>query len=139
MVELNHDTVDTIIRDCLLTDEEADGVDPENLPDWIIPVRGILLSLGLHKERVEAHRGEIRELLDQTHPSFAEGMTFLNFCQDKDGNQWTGEHRTMDALICLGIASGDAEVLGREMALALPGGMPYVRVKPVTDPILTGN
>lgn len=57
------------------------------------------------------------------------GWSFLNMCMDKDGNQWTGCHDTVDKLLMLGIAIGKMSfLLQRNMWNILPGGMPYVVV-----------
>ena len=55
------------------------------------------------------------------------GWSFLNTCYDKNGDQWTGMHLTMEQLFQLGIAAGVASyVMPRQMWAVFPGGMPYI-------------
>lgn len=79
------------------------------------------------------HEAEIESMLAELPPEFSStgggGWSFLNACMDRNGNQWTGLHRTMDRLFMLGIAAGKARwLMPRELWPALPGGMPYVSV-----------
>ncbi len=54
------------------------------------------------------------------------GWTFLNLCNDKNGNQW-GEHRNMEELVCLSIALNMGKYLMPKVLWgSLPGGMPYI-------------
>jgi hypothetical protein len=63
-------------------------------------------------------------------PDSGGGWSFLNACVTKDGVQWTDLHRTVEALVVLGIAAGKvAWMLPRKIWSALPGGMPYFVVK----------
>jgi hypothetical protein len=100
-------------------------------------VHGVMMKVGFHPERLEKHRFEITELLLQCHNDFmesseAKGMSFLNFCQDKNGELWTGVHQACDQLICLGMAIDKVVfLLPREVWSALPGGMPYLQIKNV--------
>lgn len=128
---LNTDNVNTVIRDCLLHDEEAAGVDPQNLPDWIAPAQGIVRSFGLHRERLESHREDVKSMLEQLPDQFRKevggGWSFLQMCERKDGVQWADLHRTMEALVALGNALGYVEFPApKEMWPSLPGGMPYI-------------
>jgi len=123
--------VDAIVRDVLYRDHEiVDGV-PIVPP---ISTEAVVTTFGFHPDRVAAHRAEIIELLadfpDEFYASKGGGWSFLNFCQTRDGRQWTGEHSTMEALMALGIAVGAVTVLmPREMWSALPGGMPYIAIE----------
>lgn len=94
-------------------------------------VEGVVNKFGFAPEKIEAHKEEIRALLDdmpeQFHMESGGGWSFLNLCNDRSGEQWTGMHQTMDELVALGVAAGMASfLLPREMWMALPGGMPYV-------------
>jgi hypothetical protein len=52
----------------------------------------------------------------------------LNLGLDADDNQWTDEHRTVDELCVLAIATKRGKWLApRSLWPALPGGMPYVQ------------
>jgi len=65
-------------------------------------------------------------MVDELSPKFSEGWSFLQMCEDKHGQQWTGEHRAMEELVVLGQAAGFVALLApREMWPVLPGGMPY--------------
>lgn len=97
-------------------------------PDVI--VEGILNKYGFNKAAIEAHRDEIRELLNlmpaEFHKRTGGGSSFLRLCMTKDGGQW-GEHFQVEQLIVLGVAAGLAQfVFPRQIWGLLPGGMPYV-------------
>lgn len=97
--------------------------------DGAVLVDGVVRKFGFSPEKIAAHKEEIRALLnempDEFHAGKGGGMTFLNLCMDKDGDQWA-EHHTIEELIALGQAAGMAKYLMREMMSILPGGMPYV-------------
>lgn len=93
-------------------------------------VDGIAGKYGFDSSKIALHKDEIRALLDDMpddfHAAKGGGMSFLNLCVDKSGEQWA-EHSTMDALVALGIAAGMARYpLPRELWSIFPGGMPYV-------------
>lgn len=99
-----------------------------------VVVEGVKLHVGLHPQRVAEKTGEIREMLSQLPDSFMKtgggGWSFLNACIDRDGNQWTGLHQSVDELICLGLATGNIEFLvPRTMWAMFPGAVPYFMVK----------
>jgi len=126
--------VEFIFKDCLYKQSELTihGM-PKDL-DGMIEVEGILNRFGFNKDRIEGHRKEITEMLNQLPDEFKKsgggGWTFLNACMTKDGEQWTGLHMTMDQLFCLGMAIDLVSyTLPRDMWNILPGGMPYIIVK----------
>lgn len=113
--------IDQLMQSCLAKNQD----DPD-----IVVVDGILRKYGFNKVAIQAHREEIRELLNQMPAEFHRrtggGSSFLNLCMTKDGVQW-GEHVNVEALICLGLASGMAQyAFPKEIWGLLPGGMPYV-------------
>lgn len=84
-------------------------------------------KLDEHKELITAM---LLELPIEFRASGGGGWSFLNACDDRHGNQWTGLHRTMAMLFALGQAIGMVEsLLPREVWNKLPGGMPYYIVK----------
>lgn len=122
--------VDETVRYCLYLDEEI--VDNKPPADAII-VDAITTKIAFNPVRITEKREVIREMLNEMDPSFHKqgggGMSFLNLCNDKHGELWTGFHRTMAMLVALGIAAGMASYcLPREMWSAFPGGMPYVMI-----------
>ena len=118
---LTPQAVEAIFADCLFKDNE----DKTNY----IAVEGIAHNFGFHPERLESHRAEIRELLDELPAEFKEGWSFLMACNDKHGNQWTGLHLIMEQLFCLGMGLGMVNCLmPKEFWSDLPGGMPYYQV-----------
>lgn len=111
--------VDSIIKDCL--NGQNDGA---------LVVDGIVRKFGFSKEKIESHKEDIRVLLNEMpkefHKDTGGGMSFLQLCVDKTGQQW-GEHPSMEALVALGIAARMASYpLPRDMWSMLPGGVPYV-------------
>lgn len=127
-MKLKAERVGEIVRGCLFTDEEVAEVAPEQ-PECV-KVEGIMATLGFHPGRLQEHKDEIVELLDELPDEFKEGtgggMSFLNACMDKHGNHWA-EHPSMDNLFMLGI--GIRRVMycmPRDMWKVFPGGMPYI-------------
>lgn len=125
-MKLTPQAVDTLLATCRA--KEGDPGDP-------VKVEGIVRSLAFNNARIADHAAEIGELLAELPDEFlltkGGGWTFLNACNDRHGHLWTGEHRTMESLFCLGIAAGKAKwLMPRDMWDVLPGGMPYVAVMP---------
>lgn len=121
MKKLTAENVETVFLDCLF----RDGEDTSTAKI----VDGVISRFGFHPTRLESHKSEIAELLDELpgefHASNGGGSSFLNACMTKGGDQW-GEHRNIEQLLSLGIATGNAKMLmPREMWNILPGGMPY--------------
>ena len=123
-MELTSENLGKVFMDCLFTDkEEAEKVEP-------IKVRGIVVNVGFHPDRLESHRGDVSDMLaclpDNFHKDKGGGWSFLNACMDKNEVQWGG-HREMEQLFMLGIGLELVQwQLPREMWVTLPGGMPYV-------------
>lgn len=122
-MKLSSENVHDTFMDCLFKDGEA----TENH----VIGEGVQLKVGLHPERVQNKMQLIIDMLAQLPDSFKAsgggGMSFLNMCQDSDGNQWTDLHNVVDELVCLGSACGMLRfLLPREAWPALPGGMPYI-------------
>lgn len=69
------------------------------------------------------------ELPTEFRASAGGGWSFLNACNDRHGNQWTGLHRTMAQLFAMGQGLGlVACLLPRDLWEALPGGVPYYAI-----------
>ena len=105
--------------------------------DTVIVIEGIMSVYHFRQEKLKEHREEIAGFLMNLPLPFRSakvggggGWSFLNACDDANGVQWTGMHRTMEALFCLGLALDLVKwALPRDVWSALPGGMPYVIVK----------
>jgi hypothetical protein len=123
---LTKDAVIELMTACLFKGGES--------TDNAVIVEGIVSTYGFHPGRIaentEAIRLLLAELPDEFHEGKGGGWTFLNACNDRHGNQWTGFHKVMEALFALGIAAGKAKWLlsSRSVWSELPGGMPYVTV-----------
>ena len=122
---IDPERVNAIFMDCLFKDGEDTSKH--------IKAEGITRHVGFHPERLESHKAEITAMLEELPDEFKEsgggGMSFLNACNDKHGNQWTGLHQRMEQLFQLGIGVSKVKCLmPREMWGALPGGMPYYAV-----------
>lgn len=126
--------VQEVTADCMFEESEikfdADG-EPV-LPRTPFLAEGVVLTLVLDPMRVEKNKEKIRtflkELPDTFHVDKGGGWSFLQACVDKDGVQW-GEHRSVEALMCLGLATGFVKLpLPKEVWSALPGGLPYFMV-----------
>lgn len=84
--------ISEILFECLFTPEELDNMG--NPKPWIkwTEANGLALKLGFVNERLEKNKEEIQSILRNLDPSFfePEGMSFLNFCQDRNGILWGG-------------------------------------------------
>lgn len=132
-MKLTAEKVEEIFEKCLF--QEGEDTSKHVL------AKGLVVNVGFHPGRLEASKNEIVELLDELPDSFKEsgggGMSFLAACDDKHGNQWTGEHRTMEQLFLLGIGIGKVvSPLPRDMWGILPGGVPYYTIKTETPATL---
>jgi hypothetical protein len=123
---LTPQSVEAVFMDCLFKDGEDTSTR--------IVAEGITMNVGFHPGRIEEHRQEIHDMLAELPDGFKEGsaasgMSFLEACNDRHGNLWTGMHLTMQQLVQLGIAIGEVKYLApREMWRMLPGGMPYLLI-----------
>lgn len=101
---------------------------PKDTSEALI-IDGITNRFGFDPANVEAQKGTITALLMELDDAFMKsrggGMSFLNACNDRHGNQWGG-HKQMEELFVMGMAI--KKVLcpaPREMWNVLPGGVPY--------------
>lgn len=94
---------------------------------------GIVTNAGFNPIRLQSHKNEIIELLNELPETFfirsgQGGWSFLMAAQDKHGNHW-GEHRNMEQLFLLGIGIKRVQCLApKEMWCVLPGGVPYYAI-----------
>lgn len=116
--------VRVLMNDCLFRQDEDVGN--------AVTVEGVVNNFGFNPVRLEKHKAEIAELLAelptqfQPEPEGGGGWSFLNACVDQHGDQW-GEHRDIECLMCLGVATKQAQIMDIPKEV-LPGGMPYFRV-----------
>ncbi len=121
-MKLTPGNVESIFKDCLF----QDGEDTSNPAI----AEGITATFGFHRDRLGSHQNDISNMLSQLPKEFQEdsggGMSFLNACNDVNGELWTGLHSIMEQLFSLGQACEKVKCLmPRDMWKALPGGMPY--------------
>lgn len=122
---LDPERVNAVFMDCLF----KDGEDTSKY----VKAEGIQHTVGFNPERLQSHKAEIEAMLDELPDEFKKsgggGWSFLNACNDKRGNQWTGLHQRMEQLFQLGIGISKVQYqMPREMWSILPGGMPYLVV-----------
>jgi hypothetical protein len=123
---INSEKVIKLFENCLFKEEEIINGKPIVDP---ICAEGVMSKIGFHPERIKEATNEIVEMLNCLPEEFKSGYTFLNFCQTKDGKQWTGLHQVCDQLVTMGIAIGKITYcLPREMWSILPGGVPYIQI-----------
>ena len=125
-MKLTSENVQNTFTSCLF----KEGEDTQNH----IVGSGVMIKVGFHTGRLKESEVFILEMLNDLPDDFKQtgggGMSFLNMCVDKNGNEWTGFHKTVDELCTLGIATGKLSyLLPREMWSVLPGGMPYIVIK----------
>jgi len=121
-MKLTSEKVSEIFIDCLFKEGEP--------TEDMVPVEGIKINIGFHPERLECHSDEITELLNELPEEFHSrnggGWSFLNACNDRHGNQWTGLHQVMEQLVMLGVGIKKVKYLmPRNMWDVFPDGMPY--------------
>ncbi len=116
--QIVHDT----FLECLFKDGES--TDNYKLGE------AVLIKVGFNPKRLKEKEPLIDKLLKELptdiHKNIGGGISFLNMCVDINDNQW-GEHKNIDELVALGIATGKLSFLTpRKMWNLLPGGMPYL-------------
>lgn len=124
---LTSERVEKIFMDCLFKNEEVIDGKPIFEP---VKAEGIMTNIGFHPERLQSHKEEIIEMLNELPENFhvktGGGWSFLFACNDKHGELWTGLHERMEQLFQLGIGIGKVSYLmPRHMWEVLPGKMPY--------------
>ena len=136
-----------MLVDLAESDSRAMSIDPRRVNDLYveclgegdgIAVEGVVVNAVFDKMKLATHQPEIANMLDELPVEFRSdaggGWSFLNACLDKNGAQWTGEHRTMERLFMLGMGIGIVSyLLPRDVWSALPGGMPYVQIHPRSE------
>ena len=121
-MELTTENVTNVFKKCLFNDNE-------NISNPII-AEGITAKFGFNQKRLNSHINDITDMLSQLPKEFQRdsggGTSFLNACDNANGEQWTGLHEVMELLFMLGLATGNVQCLmPRDMWKVLPGGMPY--------------
>lgn len=124
---IDSEQLETVFGDCLFKDEE---ITEGKIPEGAILVEGITRKFGFHPTRLAEKRQVVVKWLNalphQFHKDGGGGWSFLNACNQENGVQWTGFHRSMEQLFCLGIGLGFVKCqLPREVWVTLPGGVPY--------------
>jgi hypothetical protein len=129
--ELDSNKVKEVFLDCLFRDEE-EAINVSE--DEIVLVEGIMNNVGFYKPRLESHREEIIQMLYQLPDQFKQsskgkGWTFLNACEDVNGDLWTGDHAIVEQLVLMGLAIGMVKFcFDREFWEILPSGLPYLTI-----------
>ena len=121
---INTQEVEKIFMDCLHNPSKK-------TKNNIVIIEGITCKFGFHPKKLELHKERIIAMLSELPTQFRQnsggGWSFLNACNTKDGEQWTGLHQRMEQLFVLGMGIGKAKyVMPRKMWNSLPGGMPYI-------------
>lgn len=99
-----------------------------------IKAAGIMATVGFHPERLLENTLAIRTMLEllpiEFYKETGSGMSFLNFVNNRDGEQWTDLHQIADELLMLGLAINKIEYnMPRALWQSLPSGMPYLFIK----------
>ena len=124
-MNLTAEKVHTVFMKCLF--KEGEQTDNHKIG------QGVMIKVGFNPERLKENEPVIIEMINDLPDEFKKtgggGISFLNMCNDKNGNQWADLHKTMDELVVLGNAIGKLSFLmPKEMWSVLPGGMPYLVV-----------
>lgn len=123
--------VNDLFMHCLFANSElVDGKPPAGLEPVV--AEGIVQTVGFHPKRIAESKEKVAGLIakiasDEFLKTKGGGMSFLNLCNDRQGNQWTNLHRTMEQLVQLAIGTKlGGYCAPRDFWMVLPGGMPYV-------------
>lgn len=121
-MELTATNVHEVFMKCLFADGEDTAAH--------VVAEGVMNKVGFHPIRLEENKANIAAMLNNLPDNFRKdgggGWSFLNACEDKNGNQWADLHSTIDELVMLGNGIGRLSFLmPRELWSTLPGGMPY--------------
>lgn len=120
---IDSDRVALIYSNCLFENHQ----DTEDK----IFVEGIIHDVEFDSKLLNDFKNEIETMLNELPDEFKEtsGGGFLNACNDKHGNQWTGLHFRMEQLFSLGIAIKKVKYLmPKNMWKMFPGEIPYLVV-----------
>lgn len=126
-----------IFMDCLFQEEEL--TDDGSVPEGAVLVDGIQSGFGFNPLQLEEHHDDIVALIDEIVPdsfllSGGGGQSFLNLCENRDGELWTGMHPVVEQLVVISMAIGHARYCApRKIWGKLPGGMPYIQFGEVQD------
>lgn len=93
--------VKEVFEYCLLTEQELENGEP--LEEFII-TEGVMTKAIFSTERINHHKPEINEMLDEVI-NIDKTTHFFNMCTRKDGSLWTREYEVVDQLMILGLAS----------------------------------
>jgi len=130
---IDDEAVNTAFRNCLIEDDE---IGSDGLPTVeYTKIPGIRADYGLHTERLQTHKEEVKNWIQQLPDNFMKsgggGWTFLNLCNTKDGEQWTDFHQRMEQLVVLASGLGVAKfTIPKMLWSTLPGGVPYIVFDP---------
>ena len=124
---IDSELVTATFKGCLFNDDEvAAGINE------FTEARGVLGHVGFHPNRLEEQRAQVQAWLAQLPDNFKDGLgggwSFLQMCQTADGEHWTGLPKVCDELVMMGIGLNLCSVIMREVAEALPGGVPYILI-----------
>ena len=124
---LNPQLVNDMMRACL------EGKKPYPIKNERVIVTGVVWKYALCRDTLTEIEPKIRaalaELPEEFQASRGGGWSFLNACNDKNGDQWTGDQETMEQLVCLGLGVGLVSFpYPRDSWSYLPGGVPYFRI-----------
>jgi hypothetical protein len=115
IMELTGEKFHDVFRNCLYTDDEMSERGEEELMKEAILIEGVVNKIGFNLKRIEINRPAINDLLTKLPDNFkidkSGGWSFLDACNDISGKQWTGSHKTVDELVCLGLAVGKIEFI----------------------------
>ena len=128
------ENVDRIFSDCLFrTHDEYDEYIKNNGVVIKVPsIQNPKVTVCFHPERLESHKQEIKSII--LHLPYElhleSGISFLDLCEDRDGNLWTGFHTEVEKLALLGMAIKTlVPLIPIQESHILPGGMPYFSVE----------
>lgn len=127
-MELTSENVERVVHDCLYSDPSL----TEAPPDAIL-ADGVVTQFGFDPAKLATHLDDITSMLGQLPKEFmvdgGGGASFLMAFQRADGQSWTDMHANIEALFCLGLATGKVQYsLPRDIWALLPGGVPYLTV-----------
>lgn len=117
---LTEQNVEKIFEDCLLKSDS---------PEEATIVAGVMTTAFFRTDKLNEHKKELIAMIDQL-AKINKGPHFTSLCFTEEGNIWTENHKVIDELMILGLATEILQIpldLPRaEWNASFPDGLPFV-------------
>lgn len=134
---LNPERVVEIYKKCLFKEEEIENNGPTS--EYTMAT-GVVATTVFNTKRLNENKSDINKMIDMIE-NIQSGPHFTALCTDKYGRLWTGEHKIVDQLMVLGLATEllSVPLLPRDMWYLFPESLPYVvKINKNVDTLVKG-